>query len=78
MKPNTSTNLGLVTDRPHPIVRRCQELGITQRELANRLKVTPGTVSRYVTGKTILTSNDMRTINLMEILGVDFGYLKTY
>lgn len=74
----TQENLKLVTDRPHPITRRCQELGITQRELARRLGVTPGTVSRYVTGKVLLASNDMRTINLLEVLKIDLNYLKRY
>lgn len=71
-------NLKLVTDRPHPITRRCRELGISQRELARRLKVTPGTVSRYVTGKVLLTSNDMKTIRLMEVLGVDMNFLNRF
>jgi transcriptional regulator with XRE-family HTH domain len=71
-------NIRLVTDRPHPIVRRCRELGITQNELARRLGVRPGTVSRYVTGKVRLTGNDIRTINLMEVLGINMNYLKRY
>lgn len=71
-------NIRLVTDRPHPIVRRCRELGISQNELARRLGVTPGTVSRYVTGKVMLTSNSMRTINLMKVLDIDMNYLKRY
>jgi transcriptional regulator with XRE-family HTH domain len=66
------------TQRLHPIARRCKELGISQNELARRLGVRPGTVSRYVTGKTILTSCDMRTINLMRVLNINFSYLKTY
>lgn len=78
MNTNKQPRLGVVQDRPHPIVRRCIELGITQKELARRLGVRPGTVSRYVTGKTVLTSNDMRTINLLEVLGVDMNYLKRY
>jgi transcriptional regulator with XRE-family HTH domain len=71
-------NIRLVTDRPHPIVRRCRELGITQNELARRLGVRPGTVSRYVTGKVRLTGSDIRTINLMEVLGINLNYLKRY
>lgn len=62
----------------HPITRRCRELGISQNELARRLGVTPGTVSRYVTGKTRLQRNAIRTIKLMEVLGIDLNYLKRY
>jgi transcriptional regulator with XRE-family HTH domain len=75
---NVNPGPKLVIDRPHPIVRRCRELGITQRELARRLGVRPGTVSRYVTGKTMLFPNDMRTIKLLEVLKIDLSYLKRY
>lgn len=66
------------TKRPHPIKRRCKELGITQKQLAKKLGVTPGTVSRYIHGNSILTSNDMRTIKLMKVLKIDMNYLKRY
>lgn len=76
--PKTKPHLALVTDRLHPIKRRCNELGISQKELARRLGVTPGTVSRYVNKKVIFCSNDWKTIQLLKVLKVDLDYLMKF
>lgn len=64
-----------VVKRLHPIQRRCRELGITQRELARRMKVSEATICNWISGRIILSSSDLSSIILRKTLGIDEDYM---
>lgn len=55
------------------IVRRCEDMGITQRELADKADLTEVTVSRYVNGtRTPSFYNAYKVMKVLNIGVIDF------
>jgi DNA-binding CsgD family transcriptional regulator len=73
MKAGSKPKLQVVPRIP-PIKRRLAELGMTQKELARLMKVTPRTINLYCRDDYILLPDDIRTHALCRILKIDLNY----